>query len=353
MSNSSLNSGNSRTLRWTDAAALALHRQTRQGLDYFLAMARGDIPHVPIYTVLDMRLTDVDRGYARFECDPGPHMLNPLGGIHGGIYAIVMDSAAGIATQTWTEEGFVAHTVRLNVDFVRPLTASSGTIICEGRTAKVGKQVTLSDATITDGEGRLVGRLQGTFMISPAVQGATPAEGGSPTFAEREHTIEWGDPMATFRAAPGRTGLELLTMMADGDLPAPPISRTLNFRGHSFGDGEATFVCEPTERQYNPMGSIHGGVPATLIDSATGCAIHTQLPASYAYSTVYLTCEYFKGITIDTGELTCTGKVVKRGRRVSVADATVVDAKGTVYVRGTATCLAFPIGEHRKIEGAP
>lgn len=346
MTDPSLNTGNARTVRWTDAAALAHHRQQRSGLDYFQAMARGDIPRVPMYSVLDMRLTDVERGYSRFECDLGPHMLNPMGGIHGGIYAILMDSAAGIATQSWTEEGHAAQTVRLNVDFLRPLTASSGTVICEGRTVKAGKQVTLSDATITDKDGKLVGRAQGTFMISPISSPLTASAENQremPAFAEREYRYEWGDTSAMLRAAPGRTGMELLTMMANGALPAPPISQTLGFQGQSFGEGTATFVCEPTERQYNPMGSMHGGMQATLIDSATGCAVQTLLPEGHGYSTVYLTCEYFRGVTVDTGLLTCTANVVKRGRRVSVADASIVDAGGKVYVRGTATCLAFPI----------
>ena len=123
MPDASPNLGHSRTLRWTDPGVLAFHRRRLGGLDFFRAMARGEIPAVPIYSVLDMRLIDVEPGYCRFECDPGPHMVNPVGGIHGGVYAILADSAAGIAAQSWIEEGSVTRTVRLNVDFLRPLTA--------------------------------------------------------------------------------------------------------------------------------------------------------------------------------------------------------------------------------------
>jgi len=343
-SKSGPDAGDTRTLRWTNADALSQRRRGSNGLDYFRAMVAGDIPHVPVYTVVGMRLTDVDQGYARFECQPGPHLLNPMGGVHGGFYAIVMDSAAGIATQTWVDEGSVAHTLRLTVEFLRPLTAESGPVICEGRTAKVGRQVTLSDATITDSEGRLVGRAQGAFMISPN-QGASAVtdDASAPAFEERELTIAWGDPTATSRAAVGKTGRDLLAMLARHELPAPPISKTLGFELKSVSDGEAVFVCEPTERQYNPMGSMHGGLPSTLIDSATGCAIQTQLPAGHSYSTIYLTTEYFRAITVETGPLSCAGRIVKQGRRVAVADAEVTDAKGTVYARGTSTCLAFPL----------
>lgn len=342
MPDASLNIGNARTLRWTDPGVLAFHRRRLGGLDFFREMARGGIPAVPIYSVLDMRLTDVERGYCRFECDPGPHMVNPVGGIHGGVYAILTDSAAGIAAQSWIEEGFVTRTVRLNVDFLRPLTAKSGTVVCEGRTAKVGRTVVLSDATIVDGDGRDVGRAQGTFMVVPAAESGSPA-GDPPPPAEREYLAEWGDTDAIRQASAGSTGFELMSMIADGRLPAAPIGQTLGFSLETVGDGAATFLCEPAERQYNPLGIVHGGVPATLIDAATGCAIQTKLPPGYSFSTVSLTCEFFRAITLETGPVRCIGRIVKHGRQVSVADADVVDRDGRVLVRGTATCLAHPL----------
>ncbi len=342
MPDASLNIGNARTLRWTDPGVLAFHRRRLGGLDFFREMAHGGIPAVPIYSVLDMRLTDVERGYCRFECDPGPHMVNPVGGIHGGVYAILTDSAAGIAAQSWIEEGFVTRTVRLNVDFLRPLTAKSGTVVCEGRTAKVGRTVVLSDATIVDGDGRDVGRAQGTFMVVPAAESGSPA-GDPPPPAEREYLAEWGDTDAIRQASAGSTGFELMSMIADGRLPAAPIGQTLGFGLETVGDGAATFLCEPAERQYNPLGIVHGGVPATLIDAATGCAIQTKLPPGYSFSTVSLTCEFFRAITLETGPVRCIGRLVKHGRQVSVADADVVDRDGRVLVRGTATCLAHPL----------
>ena len=347
MPDASPNIGNSRKLRWTDPAVLARYRQHRSGFAFFRAMARGEIPAVPIYSVLDMRLTDVERGYCRFECDTGPHMVNPVGGIHGGVYAILTDSAAGIAAQSWIEEGSVTRTVRLNVDFQRPLTADSGTVVCEGRTVKVGRTVVLSDASIVDGEGRDVGRAQGTFMVVPA-KVEPPAESGSPAAdpppsVEREYLAEWGDTDAIRRASAGSTGFEVLSMIADGRLPAAPIGQTLGFRLETVGDGAATVLCEPAERQYNPMGIVHGGVPAALIDAATGCAIQSRLQPGYSFSTVSLTCEFFRAITLETGPVRCVGRLVKHGRRISVADAEVVDRDGTVLVRGTATCLAHPL----------
>ena len=229
MPDASLNIGNTRRLRWTDAGALAYRRGQHGGLSYFRAMASGDIPRLPMYSVMDMRLTDVEPGYCRFECDPGPHMLNPVGGVHGGIYAIFLDSAAGIAAQSRTDEGFATRTVRLNVDFLRPLTAGSGTIFCEGRTVKTGRQIIVSDAAMFDREGREFGRAQGTFMIVP-IDSSAPPGGESPPLAERELLVEWGDPGATVRASADRTGFEVMTMIADGRLPEPPVARDARLR---------------------------------------------------------------------------------------------------------------------------
>ncbi len=154
--------------------------------------------------------------------------------------------------------------------------------------------------------------------------------------------FERPDWAATKRAAKDANGFELVSMIADGRLPVPEIARTLGITLDSVENGEAVFVYEPGERHYNPMGTVHGGLPATLIDSAAGAAILTQLPSGYSFSTVSLTCEYFRAITEETGPVRCVGRVVKLGRQISIADATVTDRNGTLYARGTATCLARP-----------
>ncbi len=158
-----------------------------------------------------------------------------------------------------------------------------------------------------------------------------------------DEIIERSNGAATIRDAKDANGFDLVSMIADGRLPTPAIARTLGFTLDSVGNGEAVIVYELGESHYNPMGTVHGGLPATLIDSAAGAAIYTQLPPGYSFSTVSLTCEYFRAITAKTGPVRCVGQVVKRGRRISIADATVTDGNGIVYVRGTATCLAHPL----------
>ena len=157
--------------------------------------------------------------------------------------------------------------------------------------------------------------------------------------SDRSRTYKWDDPKAGAVAGRKLSGLDYMRGVQSGAQPAPPIAATLNFSLLSVDEGDVVFACTPSEIHYNPIGMVHGGLAATLIDSATGCAVHTQLPVGVGYTTINLSVDYIKAITEDAGEIRCRGKVVKSGGRVAIADATVTDAKGTVYARGSATCL--------------
>jgi len=130
-----------------------------------------------------------------------------------------------------------------------------------------------------------------------------------------------------------------------GELPAPPIAATLGFRLAEVGEGRAVFVGEPALWQYNPIGSVHGGVLATLLDSATGCAVHTRLAGGMAYTSLDLSVKFLRRVTADSGTLTCTGEVVTMGRRTALAEARLVDAGGRLLAHGTSSCLLFALGE--------
>lgn len=154
----------------------------------------------------------------------------------------------------------------------------------------------------------------------------------------RTRTYTWDGPKSA-AAARGMSGKDFLTAIMKGALPAPPMMKTLAFRFAEVGDGRVVFVCEPGEYLYNPIGSVHGGLAATLIDSATGCAVHTRLPAGTGYTTVNLAVDFIKAISHTTGTLRCQGRVVRAGARIAVADADVLGPDGTLYARGSATCL--------------
>ena len=159
--------------------------------------------------------------------------------------------------------------------------------------------------------------------------------------APRSRTYGWTPPARLASAARRQSGTDYLAAIVAGELPPPTISDTLDFSFDRAGGGEAVFSCTPQEFHYNPMGSVHGGLPATLIDSATGVAVQSELEPGWGFTTINLVIDYFRAITLETGPLTCPGKVVKPGRRFAVADADLIDEAGTIYARGSAGCLKF------------
>jgi uncharacterized protein (TIGR00369 family) len=157
----------------------------------------------------------------------------------------------------------------------------------------------------------------------------------------RTRTYSWGDPAVSATAARTSAGIEVLEAMARGELPAPPVIATLGFTLDSVEPGRVQFSFEPAEYHYNPIGSVHGGVYATLLDSATGCAVHSTLPAGVGYTTTDLQVRYVRGITRDTGRILCEGTVVHRGRTLATAEARVT-AGDRLLAHGTAGVLILP-----------
>lgn len=155
----------------------------------------------------------------------------------------------------------------------------------------------------------------------------------------RARSYTWEDPHAYASAASELSGREFLDAISKGSLPAPPFSETTGIYATEIGDGRAVFTLQPQEWHYNPIGSVHGGVLATLADSAFGCAVHSALPAGAGYTSLDLSIKFTRAATVESGLLTCEGRVVTMGRRVASAEATITDASGRVMGHAIATCL--------------
>jgi uncharacterized protein (TIGR00369 family) len=140
------------------------------------------------------------------------------------------------------------------------------------------------------------------------------------------------------------SGLQTLRLILTGALPPPPITQTLGYSPVEFDEGRAVFAMEPAEFHYNPLGSVHGGVIATLLDTCTGCAVHSTLPAGLGYTSVDLTTKFLRPVTVDAGTLRCEGTVISRGRTTALAEARLTDASGRLMAYATSTCLIFEIG---------
>jgi uncharacterized protein (TIGR00369 family) len=168
---------------------------------------------------------------------------------------------------------------------------------------------------------------------------APETETEQPDAQQRERTFTWTDPVEIARTGAGLSGAEFFAAIAEGKIPPPPVMRALDFEGISFGAGRAAFRLTPREFHYNPLGTVHGGVFATLLDSACGCAVHTMLPAGVFYTSLDLSVKFLRPVTVDTGPITADGTVVHLGRRTALAEARITDAAGKVYVTATSSCL--------------
>jgi uncharacterized protein (TIGR00369 family) len=159
--------------------------------------------------------------------------------------------------------------------------------------------------------------------------------------ATRQRTYAWTDPEVAAAAARALDGGSFFAEMVAGELPVPPIAATLDFTATRVSGGVARFELDPAEFHYNPIGSVHGGVIATLCDSACGCAVHSLLPAGAYYSSLDLSVKFLRRVTAATGRLICEGTVVHLGARSALAEASLTGSDGRVYARATSSCMIF------------
>ena len=156
---------------------------------------------------------------------------------------------------------------------------------------------------------------------------------------ERTRTVTWQDPVAAGKAARTMPGAAFLRAIAERKLPPPPIANLMGFDIVEVGEGEVVFAVQPQEFHYNPIGMVHGGLAATLLDSAMGCAVHSLLREGRAYTTLELKVNFIRALRQDTGVVKAIGKVVHLGGKVATAEGRLVDGAGKLYAHGTTTCL--------------
>jgi uncharacterized protein (TIGR00369 family) len=145
--------------------------------------------------------------------------------------------------------------------------------------------------------------------------------------------------VSSFDEIRGLTGLEMLRAMLAGELPAAPIGGTMGFRLVEVEQGRAVFEGTPSPGLLNPLGAVHGGWALTLIDSACGCAVHTELDAGVGYTTVETKVNFTRPIAPDGGPVRCAGRVLSRGRQIATAEAQLRSAEGKLLAHGTSTLI--------------
>jgi len=146
----------------------------------------------------------------------------------------------------------------------------------------------------------------------------------------------------------GKTGLELMQAMLRGELPFPPIAQTLDFTIVEIGHGHAVFQGTPGAAHLNPMGTVHGGWFATLLDSALGCSVHTRMAIGQAYTTAELSVNIVRALTPKVTRVRAEGKVIHCGRQLATAEGRLIGPDGTLYAHATTTCLVFEIASQSR-----
>ena len=156
---------------------------------------------------------------------------------------------------------------------------------------------------------------------------------------ERTLTVSWSDPAQLAESARSMSGLELMRAIVAGTLPPAPIQALLGYALVEAEEGRVVFELEPGEQHYNPIGSVHGGVTATLLDSAMGAAVHSTLPQGSAYVTLEVKFNLVRAVRRDTGRVRAEGRVIHCGNTVATAEASLRDGEDRLLAHGTSTCL--------------
>ncbi|GAB4065790.1 hotdog fold thioesterase [Angustibacter speluncae] len=164
-----------------------------------------------------------------------------------------------------------------------------------------------------------------------------------PGTTTRERTYTWQDPAASAPAIGRLSGLEVFEAIGAGTLPRPPVMDTLGLEPVEFSHGRVVFSLRPQEFHLNPLGTVHGGVLATMLDTGAACAVHTTLPVGVGYTTVDLTCTYLRPVRAGGDELRVVGTVLSRGRRTALGQAQVLDARDRLVAHATSTCLLMSV----------
>lgn len=141
------------------------------------------------------------------------------------------------------------------------------------------------------------------------------------------------------------SGIELFKKIIAGELPQPPIGKTLCFEMLEAQEGRVLFKGTPNLTHYNPLGSVHGGWYGAILDSALSCAVQSKLPAGMLYTTAEYKINMIRPMFDTTGEVTCEGKAIHVGRTIGTSEARIIDKNGKLIAHGTATCAIFPVKE--------
>ncbi|MFD2033772.1 PaaI family thioesterase [Belliella marina] len=161
----------------------------------------------------------------------------------------------------------------------------------------------------------------------------------------RKRTYEWMNPLETADKAKTMSGFDFLNSISKGETPLPPIAETLEFHPLSVEIGRVVFEFEAKEYHYNPIGSVHGGVISTVLDTVMGCTVHSMLPQGVIYTTLELKINFIKAVTIKNGKMKAEARIIHLGKNTALVEADLRDEQGHVYAHGVSTCMIINLNK--------
>lgn len=324
-------------------------------LSYFglsgIDQVRGFIHHwcvaPPIHYLTGMEPVEAGPGQTTFTMPATPWLLSPPGLIQGGVLAVLADGPLGCAIQTTLPPATPYTTAELSMYFLRPATASSGTIAARGRVIHAGRSLALSEVAIEDGRGRLLAHGTSRCVILPGMTPAPPA----PTTAElprpsfdTPNPFERPDPGAILdeKVWASMTGLEIMQQLISGELPPPPIHYLTGMMPTECEEGTATFRLPATEWLCSPLGRVEGGMIAMIADSAIASAVQSTLPKRTSYASIDLKVTFVRPVMPDGRDLFARARVIHRGKTLATASAEVVNADGKQVANAIGSAMILP-----------
>ena len=318
------------------------------GIEQMRTYFRGQAAKPPIHHLTGMQPTEVGHGTATFTMPATGWLLSPPGYVQLGALAILADGPLGSAVQSALPPLTVYTTAELSMNYLRPVTAESGTLVCRGRLILAGRSLGLSECVVEDGRGRLVAHGTSRCVVFPPMGPAPPEPPQLPPAEDQSY--EAPDPY--LRPVAGTplpqdvwdrmSGLDIMRALIIGDLPAPPITHLTGLRATEAGEGSSTFVLPASEWLCSPLGKVEGGFIALLADTVMACAVQSTVPPRTSYAPLDLKVNFLRPVKPDGRDLTGRGTLVHRGRTMAVAHAELTDADGKRVAVATGTAVILP-----------
>lgn len=318
------------------------------GLEQFRPFLKGRLPLPPLFRLTGLRISEIGLGTATYAMPASGWWQSSAGVFTGGVMAFLADAALGGAIYAALPPRTALATSQLSIDFLRPASVASGSLIARGRLLQAGRSQALSEAVVEDSRGRLLAHATSRCILRHVASDPPPLPDAFPP-AERDRS-DTPDPHA--RPPEGKllgreqwntmTGLDILRAAIAGGVPAPPAAELTGLRILSADEGRVVHTMPASEWFCTSARGFYGGAVAFLADWAINGALTTTLPPRTAYGTLDLKVNYLRRVRPDGRDLVAEAEVVHRGKTVGVVNGRISDADGKLVAIASSSSMLYP-----------